>query len=223
MTLTTRYEATHNRVTIEVADTGPGIPPPLQTRIFVMPKNTLDPVMKKRTDFMKDKPPPAEGTAKTPGSATTPAISADSIVPKITPGSMPPKPGGKIEAVIHNARRAREMVKSEGSLAAFFWKYSPDAKPMTRARVGTYQHWRIVNQSQELHPFHIHQVHFLAYAVNGLRMTNPEWLDTVNVPYGGTVDVIMDFTNPVIRGMSLFHCHLLNHEDKGMMAKIAFE
>lgn len=35
---------------------------------------------------------------------------------------------GKIEAVIHNARRAREIVKSEGSLAAFFWKYSPGAK-----------------------------------------------------------------------------------------------
>jgi FtsP/CotA-like multicopper oxidase with cupredoxin domain len=45
----------------------------------------------------------------------------------------------------------------------------------------------------------------------------------VNVPYGGSVDVIMDFTNPVIRGMSVFHCHLLNHEDKGMMAKILFE
>jgi FtsP/CotA-like multicopper oxidase with cupredoxin domain len=37
------------------------------------------------------------------------------------------------------------------------------------------------------------------------------------------VDVLMDFTDPVIRGMSLFHCHLLNHEDKGMMAKILFE
>ncbi len=49
------------------------------------------------------------------------------------------------------------------------------------------------------------------------------WLDTVNVPYGGSVDVIMDFTDPVIRGMSVFHCHLLNHEDKGMMAKILFE
>lgn len=102
-------------------------------------------------------------------------------------------------------------------------KYEPDAKPMVRARVGTYQHWRIVNATDELHPFHIHQVHFLAYAVNGKPVANPEWLDTVNVPYRGTVDVVLDFTNPVIRGMSLFHCHLLNHEDKGMMAKIAFE
>jgi FtsP/CotA-like multicopper oxidase with cupredoxin domain len=102
-------------------------------------------------------------------------------------------------------------------------KYSPDANPMTRAKVGTLQHWRIVNATTELHPFHIHQVHFLAYAVNGVRMAIPEWLDTVNVPYGGTVDVILDFTNPLIRGTSLFHCHLLNHEDKGMMAKIAIE
>ncbi|HMN81762.1 MAG TPA: DNA-3-methyladenine glycosylase I [Burkholderiaceae bacterium] len=34
---------------------------------------------------------------------------------------------GKIEAVIHNAGRAREMVDREGSLAAFFWRYEPDA------------------------------------------------------------------------------------------------
>lgn len=102
-------------------------------------------------------------------------------------------------------------------------KYAPDSPAMTRARVGTYQHWRILNQSRELHPVHIHQTHFLAYAENGVSVQQPVWLDTVNVPTGGSVDVVMDFTNPVIKGMSLFHCHLLNHEDKGMMAKILFE
>jgi FtsP/CotA-like multicopper oxidase with cupredoxin domain len=55
---------------------------------------------------------------------------------------------------------------------------------------------------------------------NGMGSDSPEWLDTVNVPYGGSVDVIMDFTDPLIRGVSRFHCHLLSHEDKGMMAKI---
>ncbi len=98
--------------------------------------------------------------------------------------------------------------------------YEPDAKPMTEAVVGTYQHWRVVNQTRELHPMHLHQVHFLVYAVNGTNVPNPEWVDTANVPYGGSIDMIVDFTNPVIRGMSVFHCHLLNHEDKGMMAKI---
>src|SRR5258707_10393592 len=102
-------------------------------------------------------------------------------------------------------------------------KFTPSAAPMVRAKVGTFQHWRIVNATRELHPMHIHQVHFLAYAENDRPVAEPMWLDTVNVPYGGSVDVIMDFTDPVIRGMSVFHCHLLNHEDKGMMAKILFE
>jgi suppressor of ftsI len=94
-------------------------------------------------------------------------------------------------------------------------KFAADASPMTSARAGTYQHWRIVNATAELHPFHIHQVHFLAYAENNIPLPHPVWLDTVNVPYGGSVDVILDFTNPVIKGMSVFHCHLLNHETRG--------
>src|SRR6184192_270038 len=102
-------------------------------------------------------------------------------------------------------------------------KFAADASPMTTVRVGTYQLWRILNQTGELHPFHIHQVHFLAYAENGVPLAHPAWLDTVNVPYGRSVDVILDFTDPVIKGMSVFHCHLLNHEDKGMMAKILFK
>jgi suppressor of ftsI len=103
-------------------------------------------------------------------------------------------------------------------------KFAMDAAPMLTVRIGSLHHWRVVNHTHELHPFHIHQVHFLAYELNGVREDTPEWLDTVNVPYNdGTVDLIMDFTDPIIRGMSVFHCHLLNHEDKGMMAKILFQ
>jgi FtsP/CotA-like multicopper oxidase with cupredoxin domain len=101
--------------------------------------------------------------------------------------------------------------------------FSLDAAPMVRVKVGQFQHWKIVNSTREIHPLHIHQAHFLAYLENDRPIADPQWLDTVNVPVGGSVDVIMDFTNPVIRGMSVFHCHLLNHEDKGMMAKILFE
>jgi len=96
-------------------------------------------------------------------------------------------------------------------------------EPLLCVRVGGLQHWRIVNSTREIHPFHIHQVPFLAYAENGKQSDSPEWLDTVNVPYSGSVDLIMDFTAPLIRGMSLLHCHPLSHEDKGMMAKIQFE
>ena len=101
-------------------------------------------------------------------------------------------------------------------------KFQMTDRPMLTVNVGSLQHWRVTNPTKEAHPFHIHQVHFLVYSTGGKRVKDPVWLDTVDVPYGGSVDLVMDFTDPIIRGMSLFHCHLLNHEDKGMMAKILF-
>ena len=102
-------------------------------------------------------------------------------------------------------------------------RFAMNDGPMLTVKVGSLQHWRVVNATKEVHPFHIHQVHFLVYAAGQEQMKEPVWLDTVNVPYGSSVDLVMDFTDPIIRGMSLFHCHLLNHEDKGMMAKILFQ
>ena len=101
-------------------------------------------------------------------------------------------------------------------------KFEMNSGPMLTVDVGSLQHWRVTNATREVHPFHIHQVHFLVYAAGENPVKDPAWLDTVNVPYGSSVDLVMDFTDPIIRGMSLFHCHLLKHEDKGMMAKILF-
>jgi len=44
----------------------------------------------------------------------------------------------------------------------------------------------------------------LFYSENRVRLADPVWLDTANVPVGGSVDLIMDFTDPIIRGMSPF-------------------
>jgi suppressor of ftsI len=101
-------------------------------------------------------------------------------------------------------------------------KFEMNSGPMLTVDVGSLHHWRVMNPTKEVHPFHIHQVHFLVYAAGGNPVKDPVWVDTVNVPYGSSVDLVMDFTDPIIRGMSLFHCHLLKHEDKGMMAKILF-
>jgi FtsP/CotA-like multicopper oxidase with cupredoxin domain len=101
-------------------------------------------------------------------------------------------------------------------------KFEMNSGPMLTVDVGSLHHWRVMNPTREVHPFHIHQVHFLVYRVGENPVKNPAWVDTVNVPYGSSVDLVMDFTDPIIRGMSLFHCHLLKHEDKGMMAKILF-
>jgi FtsP/CotA-like multicopper oxidase with cupredoxin domain len=168
-----------------------------------------------------------------PDGDPNPAMVLADIVPRPAPGSMPKvlessrKPDRKtLNLDAEGEAPPRFIVTFTEDKKGFYIngeKFAPDAAPMVSEKVGTYQHWRIVNATRELHPMHIHQVHFLAYAENDHPIAEQMWLDTVNVPYGGSIDVIMDFTDPVIRGMSVFHCHLLNHEDKGMMAKILFE
>jgi FtsP/CotA-like multicopper oxidase with cupredoxin domain len=95
------------------------------------------------------------------------------------------------------------------------------------AQQGTVEDWIIENRSSELHDFHIHQLHFLLMDYMG-REVNEDFLrDTVNVPYfnGHTltypsIRVRMDFRDPNTVGTFVYHCHILEHEDKGMMGLI---
>jgi suppressor of ftsI len=97
--------------------------------------------------------------------------------------------------------------------------------PMFVAHVGTIEKWEIVNVTGEVHDFHIHQIHFAVKAIDGVKLAHPYWADSVVVPHQkrgvpGTLTLLMDFRDPVIRGTFMFHCHILDHEDAGMMAKI---
>jgi len=90
----------------------------------------------------------------------------------------------------------------------------------TRVKLGAIEEWTIRNESGELHDFHIHQTHFQVTEVNGVPQRFDGYQDIVNVPVHGEVKVIIPFTDPVIVGRFVYHCHLLSHEDKGMMATI---
>jgi FtsP/CotA-like multicopper oxidase with cupredoxin domain len=95
------------------------------------------------------------------------------------------------------------------------------------AQQGTVEDWIIENRSSELHDFHIHQLHFLLLDYDG-RPVNEEFIrDTVNVPYFDgrslaypSVRLRMDFRDPNTVGTFVYHCHILEHEDKGMMGSI---
>jgi FtsP/CotA-like multicopper oxidase with cupredoxin domain len=95
---------------------------------------------------------------------------------------------------------------------------------------GDVEDWIIENRSNELHAFHIHQVHFLLMDWFGLPVNEPFLRDTINVPfYDGktsqypSVKIRLDFRDPNIVGTFLYHCHLLEHEDNGMMGLIRVE
>jgi FtsP/CotA-like multicopper oxidase with cupredoxin domain len=94
-------------------------------------------------------------------------------------------------------------------------------------RQGDVEDWIIENRSNELHDFHIHQLHFQLLEWSGVAVNEPFLRDTVNVPYFNgrmlaypSVRLRMDFRDPAIVGTFVFHCHLLEHEDGGMMGKI---
>ncbi len=91
---------------------------------------------------------------------------------------------------------------------------------------GDVEDWTIENRSPEDHVFHIHQIHFIVQAVNGKPVNDPTERDTIDVPYwSGTgpypsVKLRMDFRDPNTVGTFLYHCHILKHEDLGMMGSI---
>jgi FtsP/CotA-like multicopper oxidase with cupredoxin domain len=99
--------------------------------------------------------------------------------------------------------------------------------PNSVVKQGTVEFWIIQNRSQELHVFHIHQLHFLLMDHLGRPVHEPFLRDTVNVPYFNgrsladpSVKLRMDFRDPNIVGTFVYHCHLLEHEEKGMMGVI---
>lgn len=64
------------------------------------------------------------------------------------------------------------------------------------------------------HPVHLHGQRFLVLAVNGEPNPDPVWKDTVLVPTGGAVDLLVEMSNP---GRWMVHCHIAEHLQAGMM------
>ncbi|HTP40196.1 MAG TPA: multicopper oxidase domain-containing protein [Steroidobacteraceae bacterium] len=99
--------------------------------------------------------------------------------------------------------------------------------PNIVAHQGDVEDWIIENRSPELHAFHIHQVHFQVLEWNGLQVNEPFLRDTINVPFQTpgmqgypSVKIRVDFRDPNAVGLYVYHCHVLDHEDNGMMGLI---
>jgi len=97
----------------------------------------------------------------------------------------------------------------------------------TEVKIGDFERWTVTNTSGELHVFHIHLTDFVVCEVNGVQQPFVGKQDTINVPYQGQdpdfegpgeVVIVIDFTDPVIEGKAVYHCHIGEHEDQGMMA-----
>ncbi len=90
----------------------------------------------------------------------------------------------------------------------------------TRVPLGNIEEWTIKNDSDELHVFHIHQVNFQVMKINGQPQSFNGAVDTVSIAPDQSVTLRIAFTEPEIVGRFMYHCHVLEHEDGGMMAQI---
>ena len=109
--------------------------------------------------------------------------------------------------------------------------YAMGDPPIITVKAGTTEEWVVENWTHELHAFHIHQVHFRLLEIDGRKVADPPLLDVVNVPYAtatgyhskegpvrpGRVRIKLTFPE-ALAGDIPFHCHLVDHEDNGMMA-----
>jgi FtsP/CotA-like multicopper oxidase with cupredoxin domain len=117
------------------------------------------------------------------------------------------------------------MITLDGQAPA---PYNPHrAQPDITVHQGDVENWIVENRSREMHAFHIHQIHFLLTEWDGAPVDEPFLRDIVNVPFWDgksasypSVTLRMDFRNPDAVGTFAYHCHLLEHEDGGMMGTI---
>jgi FtsP/CotA-like multicopper oxidase with cupredoxin domain len=116
----------------------------------------------------------------------------------------------------------RTLTLSMGQGNAYINGQDFDVNPYTiMSDAGTYEIWTVVNESGMDHPFHQHVDAAQVLSISGIDSSYPAYAampalkDTVLVPKWGSVKMlvpVMDYT-----GMAMFHCHILEHEDIGMM------
>jgi FtsP/CotA-like multicopper oxidase with cupredoxin domain len=113
--------------------------------------------------------------------------------------------------------------------------FSPANPPAVVTTQGSVEDWTIQNRAQENHEFHFHQIHFMVLAQDNFQLNGSQpvgalqgqLMDMIEIPYWDgnpahpypSVTLRMDFRGPDI-GDFVYHCHILNHEDQGMLAII---
>lgn len=90
-----------------------------------------------------------------------------------------------------------------------YWSMTP-----LEARVGETHVWTLINHSDFNHPFHLHGYFFQVLDENRV----PEWKDTVDVPVGAEIKIAINFEGRP--GMWMYHCHILDHAEVGMMGQL---
>jgi FtsP/CotA-like multicopper oxidase with cupredoxin domain len=114
-----------------------------------------------------------------------------------------------------------DMGGSGGTMMATVFSINGHVYPegeALKARLGDVEEWSIVNTTEMDHPFHLHGFRFQVVSEDARPPAFTSWRDTVNVPALQTV--ILRFRLDDHPGTWMFHCHILEHAERGMMGEL---
>lgn len=117
-----------------------------------------------------------------------------------------------------DAQAVRRIVFSEDHRAARFFvngRAFDHRRTDVTARRGDLEVWEVVNEGDMDHPFHLHVYPFQVRSRNGVAEPYRAWKDVVNLRAGETVRLAVPLSS--FSGKTVFHCHIVEHEDRGMM------
>jgi FtsP/CotA-like multicopper oxidase with cupredoxin domain len=207
--------------------------PPLDRKVYLVSHAvdtgcTGDSVPERRLGVLISRPSAAADTA------SQPPVPIQASVPDLFSGLLARKIDRKRVLAFAEYPRPGEDEQTDFYIAerrpgTAFVPYVMDGPPNITVPADSVEEWTVENWTNELHVFHIHQVHFRLLAVNGRPVANPPLLDTVTVPAATPADVTaapgvvpgqvrLKLSFPeALAGDIPFHCHLVDHEDNGMM------
>lgn len=135
-------------------------------------------------------------------------------------GGAPPDVRSSIEALSPTSATEVKIDLTLAQLRDGSFEYGINGVPFAknkplRAKVGEVQIWTVTNKTKWSHPFHLHGFFFQVLEKDGTPRRPLAWKDTVNVPLEQSVRVLVRFDDR--EGSWMFHCHILDHADGGLM------
>jgi FtsP/CotA-like multicopper oxidase with cupredoxin domain len=132
-----------------------------------------------------------------------------------------PAPGERPALPVTAATVTRPFVlrEFEGPNGVVFYindKFWPLNDPVM-VKQGDLEIWSVKNDSEMDHPFHLHGMFFQVLDVDGVAPEHAGWKDTVNIPQKATLRFAVRYES---LGMWMFHCHILEHAERGMMGDL---
>ncbi|NIJ11388.1 FtsP/CotA-like multicopper oxidase with cupredoxin domain [Saccharomonospora amisosensis] len=165
---------------------------------------------------------PGTATATGPITVARLAVSGQSSAAAPLPGPLPTPPSSLRPGPVDNRRQIAFTMgmgmRGPGMSFGFDGRQFDPQRTDQRPALGATEEWLVTNSTPMDHPFHLHVWPFQVVETSTGSTTQDTLRDVVLVPAGGWVRLRVRFAD--FPGRSVYHCHILDHEDLGMMATV---